>query len=390
MSFFNNANSYIDMAKDMAGLYKSTKDLFDTEDTDMYPNGLKYSNILLSSLDDLPPPVENSPFTNARDYYLDMLSRSFGSGAYFDQIHTNLKYLDRFDNNTLPPNAAHAGLTFITRPRLCLCNSALYKRSEFVPLLVNDPTSIQSCVREMLDTKYARSPENKFPSKLVDNSNPFAVPLCNNLVGISGWPDWVVDTKTTDAGFFSEDQTYAVGSDMLNKSYDLTLNFKDPQYGPVAAIFFYWIMYIAMVTRGLMPAYAEDIQQLRLNYTVSIYRFMLDPTKRYIVQYSKATGCFPKSHPIGSMFDFSDSEKFVRTAGNFSIYFTANKIEYNKPEILNDFNTLVRRYHDRQNGTFIEQKPDIPYDANFNYIGVPYIKDFSKGKSVSQLELVFR
>ena len=98
-----------------------------------------------------------------------------------------------------------------------------------------------------------------YKSTLFDVKNPFFVPMCNALSGISGYPDLTLQTQTTDAGFHSEDQTFAIGSDGLRKTYDLTLSFKDIQYGPIMASFYYWLKYIENVTRGTMSAYADDI-----------------------------------------------------------------------------------------------------------------------------------
>lgn len=300
---------------------------------------------MANTLDDISiDHFSNSKWANEVDAAL----RSVAAGGYTNQIQTFLKGIDRYQRNILPTNAEHSGLTFITRPRLNLQSSSLRQDRVFAPLDGDPATvvnSMQFMIRCLLDTKFAYQMVGKnIRSPLVDYENPFFTPLCNALTGISGYPDPIIQTLTTDPGFHSEDQTFAIGHDDLNKTYDLNLSFKDIQHGPICAMFLYWIRYIHNVTKGTMLAYSDDIDNQRLNYTVSIYRFVMDPSRRYITRFSKATGCFPKSVPIGAMFNFSEGELFISSAGKFSIPFVANKIEYNDYAIFADFNRLAERY----------------------------------------------
>lgn len=322
--------------------------------------------------------------------FLDRISISYGGGPFNQQLATFFYSLDKYDHHTLPPNALRSGFTFMTRPRLCFSDSALSKIVEFLPLLSDKPATQQFAIRALLDTEYANitRPDLVRKSPLLDPKNPFLTPVCNAITGVSGFPDPIVDTLTTDAGFYSEDQTFAVGHDMLNKSYDLSVNIGDTQFSPVASTMYFWILYIAYVTKGLMPAYAKDIEQQRLNYTVSIYRFITDPTKRFITHYAKATGCFPKSMPLGEIFDFSDSSRFITSAGEFTVPFACNKVEYNNPNILSDFNTLVERYHDAHSPIPIKDKDPISNEASDNYNGIPYI--MNRENTGEKLELVFK
>lgn len=81
---------------------------------------------------------------------------------------------------------------------------------------------------------------------------------------------------------FSESQSIAIGSDRNRKPFDLQLTFTEPLGGICMAILQFWLEYIASVTIGEMVAYPFQIDRQILNYTVSIYRFILDPSKQYI------------------------------------------------------------------------------------------------------------
>ena len=332
--------------------------------------------------------VSINHFTNSKwADEVDAALRSVAAGGFNNQIQTFLRGIDRYQRNILPVNAEHSGLTFITRPRLNLQSSSLRQDRVFAPL-DGDPatvtTSMQYMIRCLLDTKFANTTGKLHPSPLVDYENPFFTPLCNALTGISGYPDPIIQTLTTDPGFHSEDQTFAIGHDDLNKSYDLNLSFKDIQHGPICAMFVYWLRYIHNVTKGTMIAYADDIDNQRLNYTVSIYRFVMDPSRKYITRFSKATGCFPKSVPLGAMFNFSEGELFISAAGKFSIPFTANKIEYNDYAIFADFNRLAERYWPEISTDPDPQNPGVAEDMSWietgDYIDLKSFDTSTPGK----------
>ena len=321
---------------------------------------------------------------------------STGAGGYFNQVQTFMTCLDRYGMHSTTPNAEYSGVTFITRPRLCLQSSNLRNNRLMTALDTLNPTSMAFAIRALLDTNFGHANGGRYEhlcktSPLFDWCNPFLVPVCNALTGFSGAPDITLQTQTTNGGYHCEAQTFAIGSDNLQRgSYNLTLNFRDSQHGPIMALFFYWLEYMRCVTRGIMLAYGDDIDDQRLNYTVSIYRFLLDPSKKYITKWAKFTGCYPTSLTIGGMFNVNQGETFVSAATNFAVPFICNKVEYMDYAILMDFNTLVRRYCPAINATVRgvwdehipgpngEQTanlmhPNLPIDPITNWRGLPYI-----------------
>ena len=316
-------------------------------------------------------------FTNATfRQEMDEVMRGAGAGSYSNQLQTFLVGTDRYQRSILPKNSVHSGLTFITRPRLNLQPSSLRQSRIFAPLDTMQPANIKFMIRCLLDPVFASGfgLQAAINSPLYNPYNAFFTPLCNAVTACSGWQDMMIQTLTTETGFHSEDQTFAIGYDQLSRTYDINMTFKDIQGGPIGAIFFYWLYYMHCVTKGIMIPYTDDVDNQRLNYTVSIYRFLLDPRRRTIVGYSKATGCFPVSYPIGAMYNFSNSEIFVESAGEFTIPFKANKIEYDDYAILQDFNILAKRYCPNIDDEKV--CPTIPSDATNNYKGIPYI-DYS-------------
>lgn len=297
-----------------------------------------------------------------------------GAGSFDNQYQLLFKSFDKYNSNQVIPNIELAGFTFITRPKLNLSPGAVASDPILGLLESTTPESPMFALRCMLDTKYCNDYADKaLQCKLIDLKSPFFKLLTNRSRSDSGWPDMNADMHTTEGGYFSEDQTTFLGYDFLNRTYDINLEFDDIQGGHVMSIFYYWFYYMAMLKRGRVFAYAEDIDARRLCYTCSIYRFILDPSKQVITKWSKATGCFPKNVPIGACFNKNSSEVHVSSSQKFSIPFTVNKIEYNDPRILADFNTVTSRFD-----PYIKEGLMAPINLpEYNFVGRPYIKSYN-------------
>lgn len=335
--------------------------------------------------------------------------RSIGAGPHHNVMQNFLSRLDRHGNTYAPTNTMNYGYTFITRPRFNMTTGNLLQ-NPVTALLASgkdiNKNSVSFMMRMLLDTRLCSgskilgedtTPEDDAlfdaarTSGLLDVKNPFFVPLCNGLRGISGWPDFNLETATMGEDFHSGDFTFVKGSDMLVRTTELSLEFADVQGSIILSCIFYWCLMMALQAKGVIQAYPDDIYEQRLNYTVSIYRFVTDATRKNILWWSKATGCFPKSAPIGQLFNVNQGEVTISSAKQFSIPFTANVIEYNNPSILFDFRKLMRNYvgDEFDNVSKWPIVPDNPSTgamlSNWNYIGLP---DIVEGKAA--LELVWK
>ena len=329
--------------------------------------------ILMGKLKDLAPLVGPEAFASGiMSDVNDGIYRSAGKGSAFTQLQDFLIRMNRYTNIVLPSNRECVGLTFITRPKLNLSASNLILDRTLERLNTTEVNSVAFMTRFMLDTKLCKSPvyaDRLNSSSVIDPRNPFNTPLSNGLIGISGYPDDVIQVSTTEGGYFNEDQTFVQGGDSLRKTYDLTLEFRDVQYAPIMTIFETWVRWMALATEGRVVAYNEDIDRLRIPYSVSIYRFVLDVSKRYIMRANKATGCFPKVGALGSVFNFSEGSEYVSGLNKISVPFTANHIRYNDYVTFISFNMLVRKYVNCN----VDKLPTLPDHLSFNMLGVPYI-----------------
>ena len=304
---------------------------------------------------------------------------STAAGGFFNQLQTQLVGVNKFNTDTVTMNIEHTGLTFITRPKLNLRSSNLRCDPVLGNLDSHDIRSIPYMIRCLLDRQFTYDfSEEARLCPLFDIRNPFITPLApNSLVGISGFPDFVLETETTEGSFFGDNYSMGIGSDFMRKSVDLTLNFKDMPYGIIMSILMFWVRYIALQHRGIVQPYNKDIEENRLNYTCSIYRFTFDSTLTRISSYAKATGCFPSAVPFGMKLNMSDNEIFNQSAMKFSVPFKANVVEYNNPIILREFNMLMHQLNGRRpfgTGLTGESTYGIaPHTSDYNFVGIPYI-----------------
>lgn len=326
-----------------------------------------------------------------------VLSESYrlsGQGTSENLMQNFLSRLDHHGTAIVPLNMLNYGYTFITRPRLNLTLANLRMHPVMNTLASDEKDSVAFMIRMLLDTRLCNGlgvwrdrpdaeTENLHrlaeQSGLVDQLNPFLIPLCNGLKGISGFPDFTIETETTEGDFHSGDFTFAKGSDMNNRTQELSLEFRDVNGSIIMSIIYYWMLTMALQAKGVMNAYPDDIYEQRLNYTVSIYRFVMDPSRTRILWWAKATGCYPKSVPVGALFNVSQGEVTIQSAMNFSVPFVANDVKYMDPGILTDFNRLMERYAgttiSKNTGAF--KDVDINDPTNFN--ALPYIVDSNTG-----------
>lgn len=367
--------------------------LTDTDHINRNNNTDTSSQDTINTNDETIPTLTDDEFNALFTLVNEVAAQSSGRGSNNFHLQNILTRLDRYKSSIFPWHYELSGATFITRPRLNLSGANLKMHPILATLASNKADSISFMIRALLDTYLSQDYENighphmpdteerqEFAalvaqSPLIDSRSPFLTPLCNALTDISGFADFILETETTSGGFFSEDMTYAKGSDMNYRSTELSLGFREIYGGVVLAILYVWVLYMALQCKGQVMAYASDIYEQRINYGVSIYRFTFDATGEVLTGWAKATGCYPRSIPIGAKFNISEGEVYSSSAARFSVPFIANKIEYMHPNILTDFNRLVKRYCSNIESMIQADTPTI----SDNMLGIPYIVETHRG-----------
>jgi len=291
--------------------------------------------------------------TKTKNKLIDFMWVYNGQGSSVNVFQEHFTGIDRFHRSIFPANQEKIGLTFITRPRLNLQTFNLLGSRRLQILNNNDPNSISFAIRAFLDTNLNnKENDNQYTDllkicPLIDDNNPFFVPLMNSLTSFTGLPTINIEEDETSIGFFGEGQKFSLGHDSLARgNYELTLGFKEVDGGVISSIFWYWLEYMHCVANGSAFAYPDDIDALTMNYTVSIYRFNMDPTNHYITDWCKCTGCWPKELNIAERLHVNENDNWIsrNATQQFTVPFNCAVVEYRDYAIFQDFNTLVRRY----------------------------------------------
>ena len=351
------------------------------------PDPLMY----VESLYEVPDELKTELMTQATE----SAYRSVGMGSSTASWATFLTRIDKYGKAVVQLNREYRGMTFISRPRLNFVSRSLKQDRQMAMLNTYDNRGFPFAIRCLLDTQFAQSTAAIGPAMycpFYNEQSAFNIPLSNALIGMTGWPDPALDFETSESGYFAEDQTIVRGMEDGRRTYDLQLTFRDFQGGFIMGMLFYWLRAMGLLAMGRMVPYTSYIDQWRLCYTVGIWRFVLDPSKNFIMKWAKATGCFPVSIPLGDCFNFSATDEYIPTSREFTVNFKANNVRYMDPLDLEAFVMLSAKYQNdagvansykqiantdiykaAMGTTLSSDNTIVPDGATYNFTGLPTI-----------------
>ena len=168
-------------------------------------------------------------------------------------------------------------------------------------------------------------------------TQPFIPLLTNKFVSVD-----VKDTQaaskefgTTFYGFKMELPGPLI--DSINGG-QFSIQFLETRDAAITKIFKVWLEYIEGVTRGKFHTSQEAINQKILDYTCSVYYFLLDMDGETIQYYCKYTGCTPTNVPYSQ---YAQESNGGHDIVNMSIDFNYSLKEDMDPQILTDFNATM-------------------------------------------------
>jgi hypothetical protein len=176
--------------------------------------------------------------------------------------------------------------------------------------------------------------ENSLPL-IKSNFIPFFTNVC---VSSDAGKDIMLDKHFTEPNFSDDKLTYAGGIDSSLGTGELTLAFEDIYYSPVMIILFLWVMYMHYVSKGICGPHWEYIVRRIIDYTCSVYIFMLGTDGQTIVRWVKYGGCFPGTIPFGAIQHAKDAN--VDALRNLSVNFSYNFMCPMDPLVLTEFNMI--------------------------------------------------
>ena len=280
-----------------------------------------------------------------KDNYIDILQ------SMFSRIKTNmglnhkdpvLAHMTHFNTRSpfmgVDPARATRSHVFITRPD---CNMGyLDNFYESPELLYYANTSMG---RTLLNLLQYPSHNGKVTGEHIPRNHQVGSwlnPLLSNACrSVSGAKDLIMEKVDSKPDFTGNFTSYAVGADGMNSPGEVTLDFDNPMGSPVLHYFIAWFMYIHHAAKGSISPELKYIINRQLDYTVSIYVFVLGPDNQTIERYVKYTGCYPISVPFGDI--QHNKEMDPGALSKVSISFAYNRYEPMNPEIFEDFHYIT-------------------------------------------------
>ena len=293
------------------------------------------------------------------------------------------------------------GLVFFTRPQLNLQDYNCRRDRKFSRLLTDNPLSVQRMVRCLLDPRLQYNEtagiegqtgnsfsgdftvQNYINCPLVDEYQAFIPFLTNNIQSLNGFPDLRASTYSAKEGPYKEAYSFIDGPTDDFTEFDITGTFRNTQGDPISALAFNWIHYGSKVHEGLVTAYSDFILNREIDYNTRIYRFVLDPSKRFIQRMAMTGASYPYALGNGGFYDYESATPFNEASNTVQIPFKSLGAIYEDDLIIRAFNDVVSYFHPmmKTNTDLAVSPPDstemikIPWSHLhiFNHRGYPWI-----------------
>jgi len=319
---------------------------------------------------------------------VEKITRSSGLGdlkrAHFNMLR-GINF--RGTGNPVVGNQDNTGITFFTKPRMCLSADNLGQDRKLNQLATIDSITLQRAIRCMLD--HVGEVTRGVITPLVDPRLPFIPILTNNLLSLSGWPDPVVQYWQSKAGNWKESTAMVDDLYATNEVFQLTANFSNTAGDPISLLIDTWCTYASYVYNGLLDPYPDMIALNEVDYQTRIYQFVLDPSRRFVQKWAITGASFPTSTPMGSSFNYDATRPYNFSNQQLSIPFTCVAAQYNDPIVLQEFNELggdwcgsLKNIRDNRNtgtstGPSGWRQISIDEALNYNYMALPHINIYT-------------
>ncbi|MGL5312411.1 MAG: hypothetical protein ACRC92_04085 [Peptostreptococcaceae bacterium] len=171
------------------------------------------------------------------------------------------------------------------------------------------------------------------------DGTPFMVPLYNHAKR-AGYQD--ANLRTSSSAKNSRGISTEYGVDILESmaNSQVSFTFHDDDNMIVFNLIDFWVKYIEAVRFGKVTPKFDYITQEKLDYTCSIYVFILGDDAQTIKYFCRYTGCYPMVVPYSS-YEYS---KRGDTQPEHNVTFKVTKFEPMNPVILNEFNKIASEY----------------------------------------------
>ena len=273
-------------------------------------------------------------------------------------------------------NREQFGYTFFTRPDLNFTAPNCYQDRRLASLVQNDKLNVQEWIRHTLDPRLAKLEGTVCP--LVDELQPWIPLWTNSTIAISGWPSLNASIGSTAPTRYGDSVSFVNGNiKELVQEYNITVNLQNMAGKFGLTLAFFWMYATSLVQQGItLPHMAESWADCSMNYTTRIIRLVMDPFKRYIVDWTAAEQAIIQSVPMGDTYSYESTGAFNTVYDQYSIPFKCKGFAAADPIILKEFNDLTVQFNPnmadgKRNNTYVKIPPELLNAMNGE--GYPWI-----------------
>jgi hypothetical protein len=170
-------------------------------------------------------------------------------------------------------------------------------------------------------------------------TSPFIPLLSNTCTSVTGAQDFNLESFEYETDRFGINLHVPTGMDSVWNGGDLQVSFEDMAFSPVSLMMMVWVLYIHLVSRGMIVPTRQHITERILDYTTSIYVFVIGDNGRRIERWARWTGCYPTNFPLSEQIQHN-TQADPEMLHKININFKANYYSPMDPEVLMDFNFL--------------------------------------------------
>lgn len=202
-----------------------------------------------------------------------------------------------------------------------------------------------------------------------NNGCPFMNILSNTVRSNMDLPGINAEELETAANIYGTTLTYRRESNKSDEGHEFGLEFEDTKFLEVYMLFKIFDEYERRKYFGSISPPDLDYRYRRiLHDQIAIYKFIVGEDGESLIYWAKAIGCFPKTVPRDAFSDMSSGGGL-----RFTVQWKAQFIEDMDPQILDDFNRLIRPMYESM---FTNDLNLYNYKMNMvdgTWAGIPYI-----------------
>lgn len=186
----------------------------------------------------------------------------------------------------------------------------------------------------------------QWSTRSVTDYSPFANLLTNTVNSKLDLQDIDIDKLETAKNIAGTGLEYPLATTSSSNLYSFNLEFEDTKFLDVYMFFRIWYEYELLKSDGLVsPPNDSYIINKIIHDQMAVYKFIVGEDGETIIHWTKLWGVYPTSIPRSAFSDMQDGPTKI------PVSFNCQWVEDMDPNILSDFNALVKEQLNRYNTT---------------------------------------